>query len=69
MLVDNLINRFGEWYIIGVSSTSHWGLGMQDRANQYYAEAVSGGLLKLGLFILIIVYCFKNIGKGMESII
>jgi hypothetical protein len=41
---------------------------MEDKANQYYLEAVTGGFLKLALFITIIVFSFNIIGKTMKII-
>jgi hypothetical protein len=67
-LVDNLINRFTEWFLFGSSSIALWGFGMEDKANQYYLEAVTGGFFKLALFIMIIVFCFNNIGKKLKFI-
>jgi hypothetical protein len=66
-LVDNLINRFDEWFLVGTSSTAKWGSRMDDKANQYYVEAVNGGFLKLALFTLIIIFCFKMIGEKIKK--
>ena len=68
MLVDNLINHFNEWFLFGFSSTEKWGFGMWDHANQYFSEAVSGGLFKIALFIMIIVFCFRIIGEKVKII-
>jgi phosphate starvation-inducible membrane PsiE len=67
MLVNSLIEHFSEWFLIGTPSTAYWGLGMEDRVNQYYLEAVNGGFLKLTLFILIIIYNFNIIGNKIKS--
>jgi hypothetical protein len=66
-LVDNLIKHFNEWFLVGFSSPWKWGVGMGDSANQYYQEAVRGGILKLALFILIIVLNFNIIGKNIKN--
>lgn len=68
MLVDNLIYRFTEWFLFGFSSPEKWGFGMWDRANQYYSEALSGGLFKIALFIMIIVFSFRIIGEKVKII-
>ena len=68
MLVDNLINRFDEWFLLGSLSTAKWGHLMDDPANQYYAEAVTGGFFRLALFIMIIVFSFSIIGKKIKII-
>ena len=68
MLVDNLINRFDEWFLLGVKTTHHWGYYMFDGANQYFNEAVTGGILKFASFIMIIVFSFSIIGKKIKII-
>jgi hypothetical protein len=68
MLVDNLINRFTQWFLFGFSSPEKWGFGMEDRANQYYSEALSGGFFKITLFIIIIVASFRIIGEKVKTI-
>lgn len=49
-LIDQFINRFSEWWFVGIQHTGHWGWGLQDLTNQYVAEGVRGGLLQLLLF-------------------
>jgi hypothetical protein len=70
-LIDQFVNHVGEWWLIGTNYTAHWsptGIGlplypdMMDITNQFVAEGVGGGLLKLILFIAIIVECYKRIG-------
>jgi hypothetical protein len=41
---------------------------MEDRINQYYSEAVTGGFLKVTLFIMIIVFNFSIIGNKIKTI-
>lgn len=67
-LIDNLINRFTEWFLIGSSSIAYWGKDMHDQANQYSYEAVTGGFFRLALFIMIIVFSFKIIGNKIKNI-
>jgi hypothetical protein len=61
-LIDRAIANFGEWFLVGVPSTSHWGWGLQDVTNQFIVEGTRGGLLTLVLFVAVIVYCFKGLG-------
>lgn len=67
MLIDNFIRRFGEWWLVGVRDTDHWGWDMWDICNQYVDAGVKGGLVTLILFIAVIVYCFKGLGKARKS--
>jgi hypothetical protein len=41
---------------------------MMDITNQYIWEGVSGGIIKLFLFILIIVKSFKTVGLSIKTI-
>jgi hypothetical protein len=73
-LIHQAINRFGEWWLIGTTDTSGWmpfaipgRAAFADITNQYIAEGLNGGLITMILFILIIVYCFKSIGKEIQS--
>jgi hypothetical protein len=66
-LIDNTINRFPEWAILGTRSTAHWGYGMQDVANQYVLEGVRGGFLRLVLFVAIIVVSFRAVGQAWRK--
>jgi hypothetical protein len=64
MLIDQCIRHFGDWWLIGVKSTSDWGWDMWDTANQYVSVCDSSGLLPFLLFLATIVYGFKYLGKA-----
>jgi len=73
-LIDKAIAHLGEWWLMGTTRTIHWGLDplqinpeMVDITNQFISEGVNGGLLKLALFVLIIIFCYSAIGNGMQS--
>jgi hypothetical protein len=66
-LIDNCIRHFWDWWLVGTQSNSSWGWDMWDTANQYVSNAVNGGLLSLILFIAIIVYGFKYLGKARHA--
>lgn len=73
-LIDQAIRYLDEWWIIGTKVTAHWmpyALEQYptraDITNQYLAEGVNGGLLTMILFILIIVFCFKGIGRALKN--
>jgi len=63
MLVDNFVRHFSEWWLIGTRSNPDWGWSMWDVDNAYVAAGISGGLLSFVLFIAMLVYAFKLIGK------
>jgi hypothetical protein len=62
-LVDQFIRNAGEWWLLGTRSTEQWGPDMWDHANQYVAVGVTSGLVPLALFIAVIVWGFKCIGR------
>lgn len=67
MLVDQCIRHFSDWWLMGVKDTSVWGWDMWDTANQYVGTADNSGLLPFILFIAIIVFGFKYIGKAWRG--
>jgi hypothetical protein len=73
-LIDQAISHFKEWWLFGTTNTANWGTRIQllnkngvDLVNQYVAEGVNGGVLKLGLFLVIIVSCFKGLGRVLRD--
>jgi hypothetical protein len=74
-LIDSFIMHFGEWCLVGTKYTAHWGLGgrlvgqpnMVDITSQYILQGVEGGLLTMVLFISIIVYSFRAIGRAIQA--
>jgi hypothetical protein len=67
VLVDTAIERFGEWWLLGTTSTAHWGHLMFDVANQYVRVAVDGGLLALLCFLLMILAGFGAVGRVISA--
>jgi hypothetical protein len=65
-LVDKFFAFFGEWALLGTRSTAHWGFGLQDVTNQYVAEGVEGGLLRLILFVSAILFAFAGISRALR---
>jgi len=62
MLMDTCIRHFWDWWLIGVKDYNSWGFDMWDLSNQYVAEALTGGLISLVLFILVISRGFGQLG-------
>ncbi|MEO7299875.1 MAG: hypothetical protein ABI042_15010 [Verrucomicrobiota bacterium] len=74
-LIDQAVQHFNEWWLLGTSVTAHWApFGMvlevdpnnMDITNHYIAQGIGGGIVGLMLFIGIIVYCFKLIGFSVN---
>lgn len=66
-LIDQFINRFNEWWLLGTRSTDHWGWMMWDAINQFVAEGIRGGLISLVLFIVLLTLCFRSIGLKVRE--
>jgi hypothetical protein len=67
-LIDQCIRHFGDWWLIGVKSTEAWGWDMWDTANQYVGICDSSGLLAFLLFLAILVYGFKYLGRARRIV-
>ena len=65
-LIDAFVDHFSEWALVGTSNTMYWGWGLQDTTNQYVAEGVSGGLLTLILFLLLLQASFSSLRRSRE---
>ncbi len=75
-IIDLGVNNFSDWWLVGTSRTAPWAPNYQvllvdpnniDITNEYVAQAVSGGTLKLGLFLAIIVSGFVTIGRQVRA--
>jgi hypothetical protein len=67
-LVDQFINHFRDWWLIGTSNSANWGWDMWDQQNQYVNIGESGGLLAFIFFILVIVRGFRMLGNARKSV-
>lgn len=74
-LIDIAILHFNEWWMIGTTKTAHWdpvgvlpNIDMMDITNHYILEGVYGGLGRMIIFIMIIVFGFRGIGNIMNSL-
>ncbi|WP_346838374.1 hypothetical protein [Microbulbifer sp. SAOS-129_SWC] len=65
-LIQQAINHFNEWWLVGTNSTAHWGWGLQDITNQYVLEGVSGGILHLLLFVMFLACVFLRLGRSLR---
>jgi hypothetical protein len=67
MLVDQCIRHFGDWWLFGVKDTSIWGWDMWDTANQYVSVCENSGLIPFILFLAVLIYGFKYLGRLRRS--
>jgi hypothetical protein len=62
-LIDNYIRHLPDWFLFGIISTEKWGRGLWDVTVTYVRVGVDGGLLGFILFLAVIVYCYKKVGR------
>lgn len=72
-LIDQAINHFNDWWLIGTRYTADWlpytlTVTATDVTNEFIGEGIDGGLLRMALFISIIVVCFRTIGQSMRRL-
>ncbi|WP_319562191.1 hypothetical protein [Marispirochaeta sp.] len=67
-LIDQTINRFSEWALLGVKTTGHWGWGLNDVTNMFIGQAVKGGVMTLILFLLIVHNGFLSVKRAIEEV-
>ncbi len=62
-LIDQLVRRFSEWWLLGTETTAHWGHNLSDVTNEFVLQGIRGGLLSLLLFISMIFIAFAYVGR------
>jgi hypothetical protein len=64
-VINQAINHFGDWWLMGCSGAlvEGWGIYKGDITNQYVLEGVRGGIVTLIFFTIVIVVAFVEIGK------
>lgn len=67
-LIDQALRHFDEWWLLGTTSTAHWGWGLFDVTNQYVLEGVSGGILTLALFLSTLAVAYISVGRIWRSV-
>ena len=67
IIIDTAINQFSEWMWFGSLDALSWHPFMRDVTNHYVMEGLRAGMINLGLFIAIFIYCYKHIGNAMKK--
>ena len=63
-LIDRAVATFWQWWLLGTKTTAIFGEQIHgDITNEYVWQGVNGGVLTMISFILIIVNCFRRIGR------
>ena len=67
-LIDQFIRHFDSWWLVGTRDSGTWGWDMWDLANEFVAQGVTGGLATFVCFVLLIVICFRWLGKARKAV-
>ena len=63
-LIDRAVATFSQWWMLGTRTTAIFGEQIHgDITNEYIWQGINGGILTMVLFILVIVNCFRGIGR------
>ncbi|MBZ5666375.1 MAG: hypothetical protein LAO30_17405 [Acidobacteriia bacterium] len=65
-LINEFINHFSNWWLIGTRDAASWGWDMWDAQNQFVNVGESGGLVAIVFFVLIISRSFAQIGDARK---
>jgi hypothetical protein len=68
-IINQAFVHLNEWWLCGTAQTGHWMPytlpdGQSDITSAYLANGVEGGIAAMFFFIMIIVQCFKAIGRS-----
>ncbi len=67
-LIDQFVEHFSDWWLVGSYESEDWGADMWDHTNQFVAEGETGGLATLICFIAMVSYSFGRIGRARKVI-
>lgn len=65
-LIDQFINHFHEWWLMGTSHTGHWGNNLVDLTNAFVGQGVRGGLLNLCIYVGMFALAYRRIGLTLQ---
>jgi hypothetical protein len=68
ILVNEAVQHFKDWWLIGTPNYIRWGWDSWDLCNQFVAVALTGGLLPLIFYIAIFSRAFAAIGNARKRI-
>jgi hypothetical protein len=66
-LIDQFVNHFSNWWLIGTKDAATWGWDMWDAQNMYVSVGEAGGLIALAFYILVISRSFARLGDARKQ--
>jgi hypothetical protein len=65
-LIDQFVNHFSSWWLIGTQNAASWGWDMWDAQNMFVSTGETGGLAAFIFFILVISRAFGRLGTARK---
>jgi hypothetical protein len=65
-LIDQFVNHFSSWWLIGTKDAATWGWDMWDAQNMFVSVGEAGGLAALVFYILVISRSFARLGDARK---
>jgi hypothetical protein len=65
-LINEFVNHFSSWWLMGTKDAATWGWDMWDAQNMYVSVGEAGGLAALVFYILVISRSFAKLGKARK---
>lgn len=66
-LIDQFVNHFSSWWLVGTKDAASWGWDMWDAQNMYVSVGEAGGLAALVFYILVISRSFARLGDARKQ--
>lgn len=63
-LIDQFVNHFSSWWLIGTKDAATWAWDMWDSQNMFVSVGEAGGLTGLIFFVVMISRTFANLGDA-----
>ena len=67
-IIDAFMRNVSDWWLTGYTTPTDWAWQMRDVTNQYIGTALSGGLLTLIFFLLVLAWAFGNVGRALKQV-
>jgi hypothetical protein len=65
-LIDQFVNHFSSWWLVGTKDAATWGVDMWDAQNMFVSVGEAGGLAALVFFILVVSRSFAKVGNARK---
>jgi hypothetical protein len=65
-LINEFVNHFSNWWLMGTTNSASWGWDMWDAQNMFVSVGEAGGLAALIFFILMVSRSFGRLGTARK---